>query len=86
MRQPSLSSPGISLERETTKMRFRATGTLLMQSVEQAREIAGRMLQQADWDEAAARAMLDRAEALDDLDEVEALSGGPVAMRQGEAA
>jgi hypothetical protein len=68
----------VNLDRETTKMRLRANADLLMQSVETQREIANRMLVQAGWDEAAAWAMLDRADELDDLDEVEKLAGGPV--------
>jgi hypothetical protein len=67
-----------SLDRETTKLRLRANGTLLMQSVESQREIAQRMLTQADWDEAAALAMFDQAEELDDIEAVEKFSNGPV--------
>jgi hypothetical protein len=67
-----------NLDREMTKLRLRANGTLLMQSVESQREIAQRMLTQADWDEAAALAMFDQAEELDDIEAVEKFSNGPV--------
>lgn len=72
--------PTITLERETTKLRLQATIRLLAQSIEMGREIGARMLTQADWDEAAMVAMHESLEALDDLSEVEALSGGPVEM------
>lgn len=70
--------PSTSLEREITKMRLQANITLLAQAIEMGREIGTRMLTQATYDEAAMRAMEESLQALDDLSELEELSGGPV--------